>query len=358
MHIIAIDAMGGDTGPEPAVEGAAYLSLQPGSPRLLLVGDRNAIGPILQAVPHQEDRLQVIHTADAIPMDCNPKEAIDAMPDASLCIAARLVRDGDAHAWVSAGNTGAVTLACSRIFSRLPGVERCALGAVFPTEQRRGENDDPFSLILDAGLTTEPTAEDLIGFAIMGAAYAQQIGRNKRPRVGLLSNGHEEHKGTSAIREAHQILLALHRSNPDALEFIGNIEGMDIPRGTADVIVTGGFTGNIVLKMLEGVAATMARLGRYAFKQNMMYKAGLTLLSPALKDLKAVTDWEQYGGAPILGFDHLCIKAHGRSSKRALKNAMKVAHRCVENDLLNVIKTRLHEVRSLQGASAKSSSPP
>ncbi|MCP4500814.1 MAG: phosphate acyltransferase PlsX [Deltaproteobacteria bacterium] len=346
---IAIDAMGGDEGPHPAVEGAAYLSLQKNAPRLLLVGDRAQIEAILEATPHKIGGLDIVHTDESIPMDCSPKAALDALPDASICVAARLVHSGEAQALVSAGNTGAVILACSRTFSRLKGVERCALGAVFPTEQRRGAKDDPFSLILDAGLTVEPTAEDLIGFAIMGAAYAQQIGRNPLPRVGLLSNGSEENKGTRSIREAHQLFRRLHEQVPGVMDFVGNIEGLDIPRGTADVIVTGGFTGNIVLKMLEGVAETMARLGRYAFKQNMMYKAGLTLLSPALKELKAVTDWEQYGGAPILGFDHLCIKAHGRSSKRALKNAMKVANRCVENQLLDVIQDRLtsvHEMRS------------
>jgi len=341
MTTIAIDAMGGDEGPHPAVEGACFLSLQKNAPDLVLVGDEAKVKAIVDATEHKADKIHLVHTADEIPMHCAPKAAVDGTPDASMCVAARLVRDQEADALVSAGNTGAVILTCSRTFTKLDGVSRCALGAVFPTERRRGLKDDPFSLILDAGLTVEPTADDLVGFAVMGAAYAQQIARNERPRVGLLSNGSEDNKGTRAIVEAHQRLRQMESDAPDLMEFVGNIEGLDIPHGTVDVVVTGGFTGNIVLKMLEGVAETMSRLGRYAFKKNVMYKAGLALLSPALKELKSVTDWEQYGGAPILGFEQLCIKAHGRSSKRAMKNAMRVAQRCVEQGLLDVIQDRM-----------------
>jgi glycerol-3-phosphate acyltransferase PlsX len=257
-----------------------------------------------------------------------------------VLVAARLVRDRKADALVSAGNTGAVVLACARTFQRLPSVTRCALGAVFPTETRRGEKQDPFSLILDAGLTLDVSADDLVGFAVMGAAYAQRISRNPTPSVALLSNGTEPGKGLDAIVEAHARLKQ--RSD---MKFIGNIEGLDISRGTADVIVTGGFTGNIVLKMLEGVAETMQSLLRYAFDQSLLNKAGLALLAPALRELKKTTDWEQYGGAPILGFDRLCIKAHGRSSPRAIKNALKVADRAVSSGLVDAIAAGLADSR-------------
>ncbi len=172
----------------------------------------------------------------------------------------------------------------------------------------------------------------------MGSAYASRISSNERPRVALLSNGSESHKGPSAVVEAHGVLRQL-----DCLDFIGNIEGMDIPRGTADVVVTGGFTGNIVLKMLEGIADTVMRLGRYAMDKSVVYKAGLALLSPGIKKLRRVTDWEQYGGAPILGFDHVCIKAHGRSSERAIKNALVVAQKAVKTDMVGAIREGLSE---------------
>jgi glycerol-3-phosphate acyltransferase PlsX len=341
MRTIALDAMGGDNAPECAVAGAARLSLEEGGPDVLLVGDSERVRALLDDREHDPARLSFHHAPDFIAMDAHPRAAIDAQPDASVLVAARLVSAKDADALVSAGNTGAVTLACARTFERIPGVSRCALGAVFPTEQRRGEHDDPFSLILDAGLTLDVTAEDLVGFAIMGSAYSSRISRHARPRVALLSNGSEPNKGTRPIVEAHERL-----QRTDGINFIGNIEGMDIPKGRADVIVTGGFTGNIVLKMLEGVASTVKSLGRYAFNQNLRNKMGLALLAPAVKQLRAVTDWEQYGGAPVLGFDHICIKAHGRSSERAISNALKVASKAVRTDLVTAIRDGVEQAKS------------
>lgn len=336
MGNVALDAMGADRGVEATVTGAAASSLQGDGPSVVLVGNARVIEPLLATVPHDASKLSVVHAAGVIGMEDSPREALDRTPDASVVVAAQLVREGRADALVSAGNTGAVALACVRAFERLPGVTRCALGAVYPTERRRGEKQDPFSLILDAGLTLDVSAEDLVGFAVMGSAYAARISRNPRPRVALLSNGAESHKGTAAVVEAHARLRRL-----ACVEFIGNIEGMDIPRGTADVVVTGGFTGNIVLKMLEGVADTVVRLGRYAMDQSVLYKAGLALLSPAVKKLRSVTDWEQYGGAPLLGFDRLCIKAHGRSSPRAITNALKVAHKATRTDIVGAIREGL-----------------
>lgn len=344
MGRIALDAMGGDFAPHAAVRAAAAFSLRPDAPTVLLVGDAARIAPILADVAHVKERLVVHHAPSLIGMDDEPR-LVDERPDASLPMAARLVRDGEADALVSAGNTGAVILGCARHFDRLDGVSRCALGAVFPTERRRGKKDDPFSLILDAGLTLEVSASDLVGFAIMGAAYAARISKNERPRVALLSNGSEPSKGPAPIVEAHARLARL-----GAIDFIGNVEGMDIPKGTADVVVTGGFVGNIVLKMLEGVADTVMNLGRYAFKKSIVYKAGLTLLSPAVKELRQVTDWEQYGGAPVLGFDHVCIKAHGRSSERAVRNALKLAERSLETGLIDAIRAGLEEGQRAAGS--------
>ncbi len=340
MATIAVDAMGSDRGPEVTVTGAAHASRDPNGPSVILVGAREELARLLDGVEHDAGKIGIVDAPDVVTMDESPKKALDEKPDASILVAARLVHEGRADVLVSAGNTGAVTLACARTFDRLPGVGRCALGAVYPTERRRGEKDDPFSLILDAGLTLDVTADDLVGFAIMGAAYASRISKNGRPRVALLSNGTEPHKGPAAVVEAHAKLAKL-----DCIEFIGNVEGTDIPRGTADVIVTGGFTGNIVLKMLEGVAETVVRLGHYAMDKSVVYKAGLALLYPAVKKLRAVTDWEQYGGAPILGFDHVCIKAHGKSSDRAVKNAIKVAGQAVRTDLVAAIQEGLKSAR-------------
>jgi glycerol-3-phosphate acyltransferase PlsX len=338
---VALDCMGSDRGVAATVAGACAASLGNHAPELLLVGDEKAIRAELAKQKSDASKIEVVHASQVIAQDAKPKEAIDGNPDCSIVVATRLVKNGQADVLVSAGNTGAVTLACARTFERLPGIGRTALGAVYPTEKRRGEKDDPFSLILDAGLTLECSAKDLVGFAVMGSAYASRISRNPRPRVALLSVGSEAGKGTPAVVEAHALLLKV-----PGIEFIGNVEGMDIPRGTADVIVTGGFTGNIVLKMLEGVSDTVMRLARYAGQKSWQYRVGLLLLAPAIKRVRQVTDWEQYGGAPILGFDRLCIKAHGRSTERAIGNAIKVATRTVRTDLVKTITEQLANLPS------------
>ncbi|MFZ5476888.1 MAG: phosphate acyltransferase PlsX [Myxococcota bacterium] len=333
---VALDAMGSDLGPAATVAGAAAVTTGPNAPTITLVGDEAAIRAELAKVEHDPARVRVVHTAGVCPMGASPKEALDATPDASVLVAARLVAAGEADVLVSAGNTGAVTLACARTFARLPGVSRAALGAVLPTERLRGEKKDPFTLLLDAGLTLDPTADDLVAFAVMGVAYAQRISRNPRPTVALLSNGAEPGKGTIAVVEAHRRL-----SQRADLDFIGNVEGMDLPRGTADVVVTGGFVGNIVLKMIEGMAETAARTIRATGERRWRYAAGLALLAPALRRMKRATDWQQYGGVPVLGFDRLCIKAHGRSTSRAIANALKIATKTARSDLVGGIRAAL-----------------
>ncbi len=336
MTRLALDTQGSDLGPAATVAGAAAVSLREDAPHVTLVGDRAAIAAELARNPHVAARIHVVHAPASVPMDASPREALDATPEASVLVAARLVAAGEADVLVSAGNTGAVTLACARTFGRLPGVARAALGAVVPTERRRGDRGDPFSLLLDAGLTLDPTADDLVAFAVMGAAYAERISKNPRPTVALLSNGAEAGKGTPAVVEAHARLAA--RSD---LRFLGNVEGMDIPRGTADVVVTGGFVGNIVLKMLEGVSETVLRTARAAGERRIRYAAGLWLLGPAIRRVRRVTDWQQYGGVPILGFDRLCIKAHGRSTARAIGNALKVATITTRTDLVGAMRQAL-----------------
>jgi glycerol-3-phosphate acyltransferase PlsX len=230
-------------------------------------------------------------------------------------------------------------LACARKWKRIPGVQRTALAAVYPTELRRGARDDPFSLMLDVGATVDASADDLVAFALMGAAYASVISQNPRPRIALLSNGTEAGKGPAAVVQAHQLLLA-----QTGLNFIGNIEGVDIPRGVADVVVCSGYVGNVVLKMLEGVSETVVNLARYAYKEKLLWRAALAMLSGGIQRLKDITDWEQYGGAPLLGFEHLFIKAHGRSKERAISNALKVASKAISAGLTDQIATGMREL--------------
>lgn len=331
--VVALDAMGGDNGLEATVAGAARLSLEDASVRVILVGDAPRITEALSAVSYNPDWIQVEHApGGCVGMADHPREALTAAPDCSINVAARLVRDGLADALVSAGSTGATILASSDHFQRIPGVKRAALAAVYPTEQRHGPKGDPFALMLDVGATLDAEPEALVGFAVMGAAYARIVSDNDNPRVALLSNGTEPTKGPAAIVEAHHIL-----SNLPGINFHGNVEGLDIPRGTVDVIVCNGFLGNVVLKMLEGVSEVVSDIAQDAYARKFLWKLGLTMLSQGLRQLKQMTDWKQYGGAPLLGFDRVVIKAHGRSNARAIRNAVKVAAKAVERDLAGQI---------------------
>jgi glycerol-3-phosphate acyltransferase PlsX len=339
MHRIVVDAMGGDQAPDEIVQGAAEASLALTSAEIILVGDAAELGRVLPRMRHDGARVRVHHAPTFIEMDEKPAEALAAKPDASIAIAADLVARGDGDALVSAGNTGASVLACARRWTLLQGVRRAALAAVYPTELRRGEKDDPFSLILDVGATIDATAEDLVGFAVMGSAYAKLVSQNRRPRVALLSNGTEAGKGPPSVIAAHAALV-----ETTELNFIGNIEGLDIPRGVADVVVTSGFVGNVVLKMLEGVSETVMRLAHYAHKERLAWRLGLIALSSAIDQLKSITDWQQYGGAPLLGFTHPFIKAHGRSNAHAVTNAIKVAHKALAGNLCGNIARTMAEL--------------
>jgi glycerol-3-phosphate acyltransferase PlsX len=331
--------MGGDHAPDEIVQGAAEASIALTSAEIILVGDAAVLGRLLPRMRHDGARVRVHHAATHVEMDEKPAEALAAKPDASILVAAQLVARGEGDALVSAGNTGAAVLACARSWPLLDGVRRAALAAVFPTELRRGEKDDPFSLILDVGATIDATAQDLVTFALMGSAYAKLMSANRRPRVALLSNGSEANKGTPEVIAAHAALV-----ETTELNFSGNIEGLDIPRGVADVIVTSGFVGNVVLKMLEGVSETVVRLARYAHKERLAWRLGLLALSSAIEQLKQVTDWQQYGGAPLLGFAHPFIKAHGRSRARAVANAVKVAHKALAGNLTGNIARTMAEL--------------
>lgn len=337
---IAVDGMGGDNAPEAVVEGCVQALSWPGL-EIVLVGPEPRLRRLLKKFPYDSQRLTIVHAEDYIRMDEKPSEALAAHPDASVLRACELVARGEADGLVSAGNTGACILAAARTLPRIQGIRRTALAAVYPTERRHGPHGDPFALMLDVGATLEASAEDLVRFALMGSAYARVVSRNPRPRVALLSNGEEAMKGNPEIVAAHQLLLRLPNVN-----FMGNVEGLDIPRGTADVIVCNGFVGNIVLKMLEGVSEVVSDMAQYAMERSLIWKAGMFLLSRGIQRVLALTDWEAYGGAPMLGFEKVVIKAHGRSGPRAIGNAIKVAAKAIRG---NVCEEIAQGVRQLEG---------
>jgi glycerol-3-phosphate acyltransferase PlsX len=336
---IALDCMGGDHGPAEAVRAAAQLSLDRPDLEIVLVGDVPELSPFLEELRYDPSRLSFRHTAQWVQPDHSPKVALRERPEASILVACSLVADGRADAVVTSGSTGAAILAAADRLGRIEGVGRCALAAVTPTEQLHGPHGDPFALLLDVGATLNVTARDLVVFAIMGAAYSSAISGNERPRVALLSNGTEPKKGPREVVEAHAML-----KDVIGLDFAGNVEGLDIPKGTVDVVVTGGFVGNVVLKMLEGFGAVITDLAADAYARKFLWRLGLTMLSSGLKQIQNAMDWEQYGGAPVLGFAQPIIKAHGRSRSRAIANACRVAAKAARSDMVKSIERAVSEL--------------
>jgi glycerol-3-phosphate acyltransferase PlsX len=339
--------MGGYHAPTAAVDAVAQLSRREpdGAPvYFLLVGDEVELTEHLMNVSHNPERIQVCHAPTHVAMGEPAALAVGEKPDSSIARACQLAADDTADAIVSAGNPGAAVELASAMFDELPGVENTALASVYPTPRERGGERDPFSLLLDVGATLRADADDLVSFALMGSAYANVVSRNERPRVALLSNSRESTVGIEAVTEAYQKL----REHP-SIHFYGNIEGHEIPRGLADVIVCEGFVGDVTIKMLEGVSEAAVELARSAYKRKFMWKMGLKMLSGGLNRLKQLTDFEEYGGAPLLGIDGVMIIAHPRSRARAVENAIKLAVKNLRADMPQVIGNALRSHEAADG---------
>ena len=337
MPTIAVDAMGGDHAPDEVVKGVAQVSLATDID-CLLVGDERRIQSVLEGVSYNPEHIAILHAADAIDMAEEPREAIKRR-DASLVVGVRAVAEGRAQAFVSAGNTSACVLACAKHFRLLRGVRRAALASVYP-RQREQRGQDPLALLLDVGATVRCEAEELVHFALMGSAYARRVSKVASPAVGLLNMGSEETKGGEVLAEAHRRLRQL-----PVVNFVGNVEGNDLVRGRADVIVCEGLLGNVALKLIEGISEVLYDLSNQAAERRVAWRLGLRLLARGIERLRALSDYTQYGGSPILGFEHLCIKCHGRSSARAIGNAVKVAAKAVRDHVPREIADALAAVR-------------
>lgn len=333
-HIIAVDAMGGDHAPAETVAGALLAIEEDKDLHILLVGDEEAIKKEL-GDKINEERIEIHHAAQVVGMDESPKKALEEKPDASITVTAKLLNENKADAMVSAGNTGAVILAAAKNLPVIPGLERSGLAAIYPVAKFYRKSKG-FALMLDVGATIHCTPKQLVHFAYMGSYYASSVLDMPEPHIGLLNIGEEETKGGETLTETYH-----HLKKAEDINFIGNIEGKDIPKGLADVVVTDGFVGNVVLKMLEGVSDVVKDMGKYAFKKKLSWKIGLALLSSGVKRLKTKTDYSEYGGAPILGFEKLAIKAHGRSNAKAISSAIKVAVRSVKEDVCQQISTSI-----------------
>ena len=316
MIRIAVDAMGGDRGPAEVVAGA-----------LEAAGD--GIVPVIFGPPGLETHGLELHEApDVIGMDDKPAEAVRSKPNSSLVASVRSVADGVTDAVVSAGNTGAMLAAGLIELRRIPGVMRPAIGVPIPS--RRGP-----SLLIDAGANADARPEHLLQFATMGAVFAEHILGIARPEVRLLSIGEEREKGNQLTLEAHELLAA------SDLNFAGNAEGRDLLEGAADVLVTDGFTGNVALKTVEGTILTLLESIREEISATARGKLGGLLIRPAARRVRKRFDPDTYGGAYLLGLRGLAVIAHGNSSSTAIANAIRLAARGVEHDVVQALATRL-----------------
>jgi glycerol-3-phosphate acyltransferase PlsX len=338
---IAIDAMGGDTGPSVTVDGAlvAARHLQVA---LLLVGDRAAIESELARHPaatlFRRIDIQVVDAPERIEMSESAAHALRRKPRASIRVAAEAVRDGRADALFSAGHTGASVMAAHAAFGLLPGVDRPALATIIPTREQP-------AVLLDAGATVGCRPPHLVQFAVMGSAYARVALGLSSPRVALLSVGEEETKGNDLTREAHRLL----KDAP--INFIGNVEGRDVYAGEADVIVCDGFTGNVVLKLSEGLVETIETLLHDELTSTFSGRVGSVLSWQAFRRFRRRVDYSEFGGAPLVGLNGLCIVGHGRSSSKAVANAVTMAVRAVNEDLIGRLTRDLARITALPAAS-------
>ncbi len=325
---IILDAMGGDNAPAEILKGAAAATAAWPDVEILAVGDAEKIAACVKENAIEMKNIEIVNATEVIEMCDEPAKAVRAKKDSSMVVGLRMLAEGKGDAFVSAGSTGALHVGASLIVRTVKRVKRPALATVIPGKT-------PF-LLLDCGANVECRASMLEAFGVMGSVYMNKVMGLEQPRVALVNNGAEESKGTPTYVEAHQLL-----KNNKAIHFVGNIEPRDIPAGAADVVVADGFTGNVVLKLTEGLAKYFGSKLKEMFKKSLGTKVGYLLLKGGVADFKKSMDADEYGGAPLLGTRRPVIKAHGSSNARAIQNAIRQARLCVENDLCGVMAESL-----------------
>jgi len=326
---IVLDAMGSDRYPQPDVEGAVQAAREFGVD-VVLVGQREAIERELAKHNVSGLPLSIVHASQVLEMTDEPSRAAKRKKDSSMVVGMEMLKENAVDAFVSAGNSGGVLAVALLYLGRIRGVKRPALSAVIPT--RTGG-----CLMLDVGANADCKPLYLHQFAIMGNIYAKHVMGIANPRVAIVSNGEEEGKGSTLVKETYPLLK---ESN---LNFVGNAEGKDILSGLADVIVTDGFTGNVAVKLAEGVAGFMLQVLEEEIRSRPLATVGALLAKPAFREVKKRLDYREYGGAPLLGVDGTVIVGHGRSDALAIKNAIRMAKQAVEKDTINAIRDAISE---------------
>jgi glycerol-3-phosphate acyltransferase PlsX len=324
---IAVDAMGGDFAPQAVVEGAVMAAREHGC-QVILVGDREIVDKLLDGRSFPAGSVLVKHAGQVVGMDESPSLSLRRKPDSSLRLAFELVKAGEASAAISAGNSGAAMVTAMYVLRPIPGVERPAIASLVPTRTGR-------VVLLDAGANVDCRSRHLLQFGCMGHAMAKYALGMDVPRVGLLSNGEEEGKGNELTREAYGLLAA------SGINFVGNIEGGDVFAGRADVVVCDGFCGNVVLKVAEGVVSVLGERLKDEVKGSPLARFGYLFMRPALRRFKRRFDYAEYGGALLLGIDGIGLISHGKSSPRAVMNAIRTAETYARSRIVQHLRQEL-----------------
>ncbi len=327
---IVVDAMGGDDAPEAVVQGAVE-AVSEVEAEIILVGPEQKIKSELEKCSYDGSYITIESASEVIGMEDSPARALKKKKDSSIVVGAELVANGQADAFVSAGNTGAVMAAGTLKIGRITGVKRPAIASVFPA--LKGE-----TLVLDIGANVDSKPEHLVQQTVMGQIYASEILHISNPKVGLLSIGEEKKKGNQLTKEVYPRL-----EEEESINFVGNVEGRDIFTGEYDVVVTDGFVGNVVLKTTEGVASALMKIIKEEIGANLRSKLGGLLLKPALQRVAKRMDYKEYGGAPLLGVKGTTIIAHGSSDSRAIVNAIKTAQDSIQVELVDLIEQKIKE---------------
>ena len=322
--IIAIDAMGGDYAPKEVVKGAVE-ALEYIRSDIMLIGDEERIFEELSQYKFDTNRISINHASEVITNDDKPVVAIKRKKDSSLVKGFDLLKKKEVAGFISAGNTGALLAGGLLRTGRIRGIDRPAIATVFPMDQHMG-------VLTDCGANAEVKPKNLVEFATMASYYGEMVLGIENPRVGLANVGTEKTKGTAVIQEAYALL------EKSDLNFIGNVEGRDIPFGVADIVVADGFTGNIILKLTEGVAKTFNNNLKVIFKKNPLTLLAAMIVKSGLNDFKKKMDYTEYGGAPLLGVKGAVIKAHGSSNAKAMRNAIRYAEKYIESGVIEKIE--------------------
>jgi len=326
---ILLDAMGGDRAPEVTIHGAVWAARDFGL-EVQLIGRQEVIQAELQKHDTTGLSLPIIPASEVIEMDEHPAQAVKAKKDSSMVVGMQMLKRGETDAFVTMGNSGGALAAGLLYLGRIRGIKRPALSTVFPSMSQHG-----YCFILDIGANTDCKPDYLYQFALMGSAYAERVLGIPDPRVAIVSNGEEEGKGSMLVQDT----LPLLKSGP--FNFVGNVEGKDIPAGLADVVVTDGFTGNVIIKLTEGVAKMLMGILKSEIKARPLAVVGATLAKSAFGAVGKRLDYREFGGGALLGVDGVVIVGHGRSDAYAVRNAIRLTGQAVESDVISAIKSGL-----------------